>query len=55
MITYLSKLFIKNHQDYDDPQVRARYGMLCGSAGICFNTFLFFIKFIAGLLSHSIA
>ena len=55
MITYLSKLIIKNHQDYNDPQVRARYGMLCGGAGICFNIFLFFIKFIAGLLSHSIA
>ena len=55
MITYLSKLIIKNHQDYDNPEVRARYGMLCGSAGICFNIFLFFIKFIAGLISHSIA
>ena len=55
MISYLSKLFIKNHQDYDDPQVRTQYGVLCGSAGICFNILLFFMKFIAGTLSHSIA
>lgn len=55
MISLLSKLFIKNYQDYDAPEVRARYGMLCGGAGICFNIFLFFIKFIAGAISHSIA
>ncbi len=55
MISYLSKLLIKDYQNYDDVQVRARYGMLCGSAGICFNIFLFLIKFVAGLLSHSIA
>lgn len=55
MITLLSKLFIKNYNDYDDPVVRAQYGMLCGSAGIVFNIFLFIIKFVAGVLSRSIA
>lgn len=55
MITLLSRLFIKNHQDYDAPEVRTAYGMLCGSAGIGLNIFLFCIKFLAGSFSHSIA
>lgn len=55
MIALLSKIFIKNYQNYDDPIVRAHYGMLCGGAGIVFNLFLFTIKFIAGVLSRSIA
>ena len=55
MITLLSKLFIKNCNDYENPEVRAKYGMLCGSAGIAFNIFLFIIKFVAGALSRSIA
>ena len=55
MIALLSKLFIKIHHDYDDPVVRAKYGILCGSVGIVFNIFLFLIKFLAGILSHSIA
>lgn len=55
MITLLSRLFIKNHQDYDAPEVRTAYGMLCGGAGISLNIFLFCIKFLAGSFSHSIA
>ena len=55
MITLLSKLFIPNYHDYDVPEVRSKYGMLCGAAGIVFNLFLFIIKFTAGILSHSIA
>ena len=55
MITILSKLFMKNYQNYDKQEVRAAYGMLCGGLGIFFNIFLFLIKFLAGTLSHSIA
>lgn len=55
MITLLSRLFIKNHRDYDAPEVRTAYGMLCGGAGIGLNIFLFCIKFLAGSFSHSIA
>lgn len=55
MIQLLAKFFIPNYKDYDHPEVRAGYGILCGSAGIVFNIFLFVIKFIAGVLSHSIA
>ena len=55
MIAFLSKLFIKNYKDYDNPSVRTEYGILCGTAGIVLNICLFLIKFAAGVISHSIA
>ena len=42
-------------RDYDDPGVRRTYGMLCGAVGIGLNILLFAAKYLAGLLSHSIA
>ncbi len=55
MITLLSKLFIANHTLYKDPEVRRRYGTLCGAVGIVLNLFLFAGKWIAGTLSGSVA
>ena len=55
MISLLSKLFIKNYQNYEAPKVRQAYGMLCGSVGICLNILLFIGKWLAGVLSGSIA
>lgn len=55
MITLLAKLFIPNRNDFENADVRTRYGMLCGGVGIGLNIFLFAIKFLAGTLSHSIA
>lgn len=55
MITFLSSLFLKNHKDYHNPVVRQAYGILCGSVGIGLNILLFLGKWIAGLLSGSIA
>lgn len=55
MVTLLSKLFIKNREDTQDPKVRQAYGMLCGAVGIFLNLCLFAGKFAAGTLSHSIA
>lgn len=55
MITLLSKLFIPNHNDFENTDVRTRYGMLCGGVGIGLNLFLFLTKFLAGTLSRSIA
>ncbi len=55
MITFLSKLFIKHHDDYQNPTVRFQYGILCSSVGIFFNMCLFIFKFLAGILSGSIA
>lgn len=58
MITLLSSFFLKNTanpKDYQNPQTRQIYGMLCGFVGIFLNLCLFTGKFIAGLISHSIA
>lgn len=55
MISLLAKLFIKNGDDTSSPAVRQAYGVLCGSVGIGLNLLLFLGKFLAGLLSHSIA
>ena len=55
MFQLLSKLFIKNHEDYTDPKVRQSYGILAGAVGILLNFLLFAAKALAGLFSHSIA
>ncbi|MCI8332125.1 MAG: cation transporter [Clostridiales bacterium] len=53
MITLLSKFFIK--QKPDTPEGRRSYGTLCGLVGIFLNLILFAGKYIAGMLSHSVA
>lgn len=53
MITLLAKLFLK--KDLPEDRRRAAYGKLCGIAGIILNILLFAGKFIAGLISSSIA
>lgn len=55
MITLLSKLIIKNNEDFKDAKVRKAYGVLCGAVGIFLNLCLFTFKFIAGSISGSIA
>lgn len=55
MVGLLSRLFIKNHENTENPSVRQAYGMLCGIVGICFNVLLFTGKFAAGVISNSIA
>lgn len=55
MVTLLSRLFIRNREDIQNPAVRQAYGMLCGAVGILLNLCLFAGKFIAGAISHSIA
>lgn len=55
MLQFLSKLFIKNHEDIHSPAVRKAYGYLCGYVGIFFNICLFIGKFLAGSVSGSIA
>lgn len=54
MITLLSKLFIRDNQNYSSPAVRLRYGVLCGAVGIFFNILLFAGKLMAGILTGSI-
>lgn len=55
MIKLLVRLFIKNGEDVSNPDVRRKYGMLGGFAGIILNLCLFSGKLIAGMISSSIA
>ncbi len=55
MITWLVKHYIKNSEDVRDPKVRRRYGALCSMVGIGLNICLFAGKYLAGVLSGSIA
>ena len=55
MIHLLSGIFIKNRDQVDDQNVRRAYGMLCGVLGIVLNILLFAGKYLAGILSGSIA
>lgn len=55
MVELLAKLFLKEKADDDSPEIRQKYGVLCGLAGIIFNVLLALGKFIAGLLSGSVA
>ena len=55
MIDFLSKSFIKNYQDYNNPNVRKSYGTLSSIVGILVNFILATMKLIIGILSSSIA
>ena len=55
MIRLLAKFFIKQRGQLDKEKERRAYGMLCSVVGIGFNVFLFTGKYLAGILSGSIA
>ncbi len=55
MVGLLSRIFIKDTGEKDATEIRQAYGVLCGLAGIFFNVVLALGKFVAGLLSGSIA
>lgn len=55
MITLLSKIFLKNSNDYHEPSVRRSYGVLCGGVGIFLNILLFAAKFVAGTIASSVS
>ncbi|MDR1464395.1 MAG: cation diffusion facilitator family transporter [Oscillospiraceae bacterium] len=55
MINFLLRLFVRDHQNIGDPQVRRRYGAFTGGAGIVLNVLLSVGKLAAGSLSGSIA
>lgn len=55
MVQLLARFFIKEERDADSPETRQAYGILCGSVGIFFNVLLAVGKFVAGLLSGSVA
>ena len=51
----LIKLFIKNHRDIENSDVRLHYGKLAGVVGIVTNLALCVMKIVVGLISGSIA
>ena len=55
MITFLSKIFLKNADSMSENKRRSAYGTLCCCVGIFLNIILFGIKFFAGIISGSIA
>lgn len=55
MITLLSRLFVKDHENYNDPDVRKSYGRLAGAVGIISNVVLCIMKISIGLIANSIA
>ncbi len=55
MIKLLSRIFIKDYNNYESPAVRSSYGVLCGGFGIFLNILLFIGKFLAGTLAKSVS
>ena len=55
MVDLLVKAFISRPDDWEDPEIRQRYGLLTGGVGIALNLLLSLGKFLAGVLSGSIA
>ena len=55
MITLLSRLFIKDSKNFEDSDVRSKYGFLCAVTGIVLNLLLFAAKMAAGFLANSVS
>ena len=55
MTKFLVKLFVKNYEQAQLPEVRASYGKLSGMVGIVCNVILFAAKFLLGTLTASVA
>ncbi len=55
MTSLIIKKFVKNYEDYENPEVRGSYGKLAGWVGIIMNLLLFALKFLAGILTKSIS
>lgn len=52
---FLIKLFVKNYEDVNNPQVRESYGKFAGVVGIISNIFLCLMKIIIGMIAGSIS
>lgn len=55
MIKLLTKIFIHDSENVSSPAVRRAYGTMCGCFGIFLNLLLFAGKYIAGIVSGSVA
>ncbi len=55
MISLLGRIFIRDSAQFQKPDVRRAYGMLCGILGIFLNVVLFGTKLFAGVITNSVA
>ena len=55
MTEFLVRHFIKDYKDVEKISVRTAYGVLASIVGIFCNVFLFIVKFIVGLVLHSVS
>lgn len=55
MTEFLVRHFIKDHEDVEKISVRTAYGVLASIVGIFCNVFLFVVKFVTGLVLHSVS
>lgn len=55
MTDLLTKIFIKNPDNINNPSVRKSYGTMAGAVGILCNIVLFAIKALAGIITGSIS
>lgn len=55
MIFHISKIFIKDYQNYKDKHVREQYGTLCSILSIICNIILVAFKITIGAFSNSVA
>ena len=53
MIALLAKVFLRKTDNIE--AVRHKYGMICGSVGICLNLLLSVFKIVLGVLTGSLA
>lgn len=55
MTEFLIRHFIKDYKDVEKISVRTAYGVLASIVGIFCNFFLFAVKFVVGLVLHSVS
>lgn len=55
MTEFLTKIFIKNHNDVKNPKVREEHGTLSSFVGIFVNIILSVVKIVLGTLTASVA
>ena len=55
MTEFLVRHFIKDYKDVEKISVRTAYGVLSSIVGIFCNVFLFVVKFVVGIVLHSVS
>lgn len=55
MVNLLIKFFIKDSENFNNPKIREKYGILSGGVGIFCNLLLSATKFFIGIITNSIS